>query len=1146
MINSSTLKLLIVIIFLILLLIFQYTCGRGKENQIQCVSLTVSRQHCSFFRNDHEIYVIDLGSSNGLFVNEIKQTARHMVKLKDNDIIGIGCQNAKNKSNDMFIYKLRCIIKNKTPTDRTYTAMAEQPLRKDLPTGSTDRCCHLSAGHNSNESSDLVLSNEISERSTNTYKTNQIKMFNEKLDNGACKIISNEEIELTIDCAERSMMRQNKLHLKSKYNNKSPKKNDISKPNKSSEINNAEGPLIQESPSNEKNELQPIKENEMICIDLSNDIDTEIVQQNKNNKTKNICLDKKIYHANNAVKTNKINDTNIHADISNNIKISELSTNTDKTCQIVMLNEKVDKEACKIILNKKIELTDNFRDSSMIKQNNVHLDTNYNNKCQKKNISKRKNSSEINSAEGPINKTNEFQPLKINEMIRINLSNNIDTEIVQQNSKDKTKNICVDKQIYRANNAVETNNINDASTHTDINMKDNNMKILLQQQDHFKNVKTNNEVQDNLREHNASLIKENKLNKSKDAPKNLVYNGNYYIKMEDELIISDDEGVIINSIDKSNNYIKSQVKLEQFEEKPKLRFSEIDIVNISDDEENLFPSSQLFDSNLDINSVVKKEIKQEYHDNHDEDVNRADDIEIIISDSEDEFNVWLHKLSRSQMPNDTTLRNDNIVNTINTVKDETSDIEIIDTDIQNTIKESTDSINNTLNQLSVSIKTNRNNETKEHINNIKKKCTNTEHFKNSDKLDIVKEHGPDITLDVQITGIDNNISNKVQENNDETSHSLNKRQNIINNDRNDNVFKYILHSKKIKSDTRKRPQIIDAPHMPVKKRRRKDISDMNTEEGVEKKGKKFCNLKTQMNKKLLHDSNNHIPPDALQNLPLSKEEKKRRAEKRKSKLKMIAEEDKKVSKKEPVRPSAPKPKAKVSLKSRSDSLIDEIRSKIELNKISVKRPLNNKQSKNNTVNIDTRKDDNALPSISDLKTKGTIPNYKETLNNVTKHLEQFLNVTDVNPAQLNEINKSHTNLNKPENIENVVTDETIHTTEDKNIEASTSYDLKDEVKIKNNVRIEKGNCSFNRQETSESKKKGKNVSFNNNLEVREYEIESQNILKKISGKDAPIPVDKLSSKKSVEINSPKIEDFLLRIFLWNPVWLEVSITLFIK
>lgn len=149
-------------------------------------------------------------------------------------------------------------------------------------------------------------------------------MFNEKFDNEACKILSNEKIELTIKCAERSMMIQNKLHLKYKYDNKYLKKNDISKCKRPSEINNADGPLIQLGPSNKTNELQPIKEIEMICIHLSNDIDTEIVQQNKNNKTKNTCADEKIYYVNNAVEINNINDVSTHTDIvmeDNNMKI---------------------------------------------------------------------------------------------------------------------------------------------------------------------------------------------------------------------------------------------------------------------------------------------------------------------------------------------------------------------------------------------------------------------------------------------------------------------------------------------------------------------------------------------------------------------------------------------------------------------------------------------------------------------------------------------------------------------------------------------------------------------------------------------------------------------------------------------------------
>ncbi|XP_046826319.1 helicase sen1 [Vespa crabro] len=959
-----------------------YTCGRGKENQIQCISLTVSRQHCSFFRNDHEIYVIDLGSSNGLFVNEIKQKARHMVKLNDNDIIGIGCPNADNTNNDMFIYKLRFIVKNQTLTDGKYITMPEISICKNALTESTDKYCHSLSEHNVNRSSDLIASNEVSELSKNVNNSCQIKTLNKKVDNRTNKVNSNEEIELIDTCAEINTIKQDTSHLDTNNDNKSQRKNDISIHKNLSEVNSAENPLIQKDVLNKTNEFQPIKEDEVICIDLANNIDTEIVQENDDDNIKNTCTNKRTYHTNNAVYINDIDDTSIHKDMSNNIKIS-------------------------------------------------------------------------------------------------------------------------------------------------------------QQRDHSENVKIRNEVHDNLKEQNESLIKENTLNKPEDGPINIVYNGDYFIKMEDEIIITDDdEETIKNNVKDSNNYTESTIKLKQIKQEPKLRFSEIDIVNLSDDEENVFPSSQLFDSNVDVNSGVKKEIKREYNDNHDEDVNRLDDTEIIISDSEDEDNIWLHRLSRSQLLNDTILSNDKKNHTIETVKDEPTGTEIIDKDIQNTIKRSNENINDTSNQLSVSIKNNRDNEIKEHKKNeeknIEKKYKNSEQFKNSDKLDMVKEHDPDISLDTRKKEIDN-LSNQVQESNNKISHSLNKKQNMINNDTNDRALKQTLHSKEIKLNTRKRPQLIDAPYMPVRKRKRQqsiyNMDSKRTEENL----KEYLDLKEQKQDKCA--STNYLPSDKLKKLPLSKEEKKKLVENRKNKLKKIAAEDKKVTKIGPLKPSFSKPKAKVSLKSRSDFLIDEIRSKTVLNKPSIKKSLENKQCQNNTVNIDTRKDDDVLPSISALKIKKKIPNYKETLNNVTKHLQQSLSITDVNSAQLNKINESHSNVNKLENIENV-TNETIHTTKDKNIEAITTCDLKDEVKIKKNVKMQKENRSPNRQAINQLEKQEKNVSFNNVLEIHEYEIEPQNILKKLMGKDAPIPVDKLSSKRSVDTNGPKLEQFLLRIFLWNPIWLE--------
>nr|XP_050855849.1 uncharacterized protein LOC127066326 isoform X1 [Vespula vulgaris] len=956
-----------------------YTCGRGKENQIICLSLTVSRQHCSFFRNDHEIYVIDLGSSNGIFVNEIKQEARHMVKLNDNDIIGIGCPNSDMINKDMFIYKVTFIARNKTLTDEKYTAISKTPLCKDTLTENIDKSCHsLLSEHDVNKSFDLVSSNEISELSKNITESCQIKTLNKKIDNGTKKINSNQEIKLINTCSE----------------------------------------------------------------------------------------------------------------------------------------------------------------SNTIQQNITHLDTNHDNKYQKKNdASIHKNLSKVNSKESALNKT--FQTITEKEVICIDLSNNIHTKIVQKNNNDKTKytrrSKSVDKKICHENNAIFINDVDDASVYADIG---NNIKI---QQNYSENMKTQSELDDDLKKDNKPWIKESGLKRSKDGLINIVHNGNYLIKMKDKIIIEDDGKTIENSIKNSNNYTESTIKLKQVNQEPKLRFSEIDIVNFSDDEENVFPCSQLFDSNMDVNSEIKKEIKQEYNDNHDEDINRLDDTEIIISlsDSEDEDNIWLHRLSRSQLSNDTISNNDKMKHTIQTIKDKSTDIDVIDEDVKNIIKESNENINDALglnDVLDDSIETSRNHEIKEHKKdtekNTKKECTNTEHFKNSNKLHTVKKHSSDVSLDARKTKIDDNMFNKEQENNDKTNHSLDKKQSIINNNTNDSVVKHTLHSKKIKSITRKRPQIIDAPHMPVKKKRGRNTYDMDSYT-TEDKLKEDLNVGKGKKSGLLWSDN--LGSDKSKKFLLSKEEKKKLIENRKNKLKQIAAENRKVTKTEPLKLSVSKPIVKVSLKSRSDFLIDEIRSKKKLNKPSVKKSVENKKCKDNTVNINTRKDINVLPSISHLKIKKQIPSYKETLNNVTKHLQQSLSVTDGNDAQLNEDNKSNTNLNKFENMEN---DETFCTTKSKSIEATTILNLKTEVKTQKNVKMQKENRSPNRQVTNQIGKKKKSVSFNNCPEIHEYEIEPQNILKKLIGKDAPIPVDKLSFKRFTETNYPKIEQFLLRIFFWNPVWLE--------
>ncbi|XP_066585359.1 uncharacterized protein [Prorops nasuta] len=83
-------------------------CGRRSSNQIVCRGSKVSQKHCIFICDKYDLYVIDLGSSNGVYINGKRQISHCMVKLNNNDIIGIGSPRVKNFDPDTSVYKL-CI-----------------------------------------------------------------------------------------------------------------------------------------------------------------------------------------------------------------------------------------------------------------------------------------------------------------------------------------------------------------------------------------------------------------------------------------------------------------------------------------------------------------------------------------------------------------------------------------------------------------------------------------------------------------------------------------------------------------------------------------------------------------------------------------------------------------------------------------------------------------------------------------------------------------------------------------------------------------------------------------------------------------------------------------------------------------------------
>jgi pSer/pThr/pTyr-binding forkhead associated (FHA) protein len=64
------------------------TVGRHDECQLRIGSSQVSRKHCQLFEQNGRLLVIDLGSSNGTFVNGKKIEGTQV--LKPGDVLGLG------------------------------------------------------------------------------------------------------------------------------------------------------------------------------------------------------------------------------------------------------------------------------------------------------------------------------------------------------------------------------------------------------------------------------------------------------------------------------------------------------------------------------------------------------------------------------------------------------------------------------------------------------------------------------------------------------------------------------------------------------------------------------------------------------------------------------------------------------------------------------------------------------------------------------------------------------------------------------------------------------------------------------------------------------------------------------------------------
>ena len=64
--------------------------GRGENNHIQVDDLKASRLHAEITSKGENLEIVDLGSTNGTFVNHQKLSAHTPHELNDGDMISIG------------------------------------------------------------------------------------------------------------------------------------------------------------------------------------------------------------------------------------------------------------------------------------------------------------------------------------------------------------------------------------------------------------------------------------------------------------------------------------------------------------------------------------------------------------------------------------------------------------------------------------------------------------------------------------------------------------------------------------------------------------------------------------------------------------------------------------------------------------------------------------------------------------------------------------------------------------------------------------------------------------------------------------------------------------------------------------------------
>ncbi|XP_072750028.1 uncharacterized protein Setx isoform X2 [Anoplolepis gracilipes] len=656
-----------------------------------------------------------------------------------------------------------------------------------------------------------------------------------------------------------------------------------------------------------------------------------------------------------------------------------------------------------------------------------------------------------------------------------------------------------------------------------------------------------NESDDSNRNVNKINVKEEKSNgtdKTNDAlnpskNSNFVNSKDQIIIVKDDQITDDDEEASIVPVNMMT-CDTSLIKLKKIKYEPKTRFSEIDVINLSDDEEEVFPCSQLFDIQYEDNREKENEIKQECVDNDDQNIEKidldVDDEVIFLTDSEDENNPWLERLSRSQLLNEDKKFDPN--NTI--IKDEIDLGTWKEEDIFNinTSDKKSENNNNLLTE-DDTFNISRGNKLKQSENNT-----------NSNNNLLMTEMN---AMDIDDVDPSNEPSSKniTDANKRKTDAELNTELCKQTLQETLEKTKQKLVAKKSVTSSKRLIPVIEPLKLPVRRSHiisSEDKAQKSTEKSPSKlkKEKKMSELKEKVNNKFYTKKQKHHEQlfksmtnchSSSEMKAISKDEKKLIAEKRKMKLKELAKEKNKLSieNDKNIKRRAAKAIAKVSLKNRGDFLINE------------QEPSTSKSLSDKSMNLPKSNNNQfkeQLMDKADVLKKSLIFNIgvqklcqkdegsKATINAIATSLKQSLQLDS------NAVPENTKQYKIPFKVINNTEKKRKNSKEMKRSNANVKISEQDRSIKHKSILVQKEHFSLNNVKSSFEFKKKKGVTFLEKPEIREYEINECNSLKKLIGKDAPIPVNKLKTSMTNAEWSPKLEEFLLRIFKWNPVWLE--------